>query len=85
MPVVGLGGIATAEDALAFIMAGAAAVQVGTASFRKPARLRGRGTDGMAAWMDETRRENAGRRYAARAAVSRKYTDLTGTERKTAT
>ena len=36
VPVVGLGGIATAEDALAFIMAGATAVQVGTASFANP-------------------------------------------------
>ena len=36
VPVVGLGGIATAEDALAFIMAGATAVQVGTASFVNP-------------------------------------------------
>ena len=33
VPVVGCGGIATAEDALEFIMAGASAVQVGTASF----------------------------------------------------
>jgi len=33
VPVIGCGGIATAEDALEFIMAGAAAVQVGTATF----------------------------------------------------
>lgn len=32
IPIVGVGGIATAEDALEFIMAGATAVQVGTAS-----------------------------------------------------
>ena len=32
-PVIGCGGIATAEDALEFIMAGATAVQVGTATF----------------------------------------------------
>ena len=39
IPVVGLGGILTGRDALEFIMAGAAAVQVGTANFlgRKPA------------------------------------------------
>lgn len=36
VPVVGLGGISTAEDALEFIMAGAQAVQVGTANFVKP-------------------------------------------------
>ena len=36
IPVIGLGGIMNAEDALEFIMAGAAAVQVGTASFIEP-------------------------------------------------
>ena len=52
VPVVGLGGIATREDALAFIMAGAAAVQVGTASFANP-RACEDVARGMAAWMDE--------------------------------
>ena len=33
VPIVGIGGIATAADALEFLMAGATAVQVGTASF----------------------------------------------------
>lgn len=37
IPVVGCGGIETAEDALEFILAGATAVQVGTATFRDPA------------------------------------------------
>lgn len=37
IPVVGLGGICTAADALEFIMAGASAVQVGTANFIDPA------------------------------------------------
>jgi dihydroorotate dehydrogenase (NAD+) catalytic subunit len=37
IPVIGLGGIMNADDALEFIMAGAAAVQVGTASFINPA------------------------------------------------
>jgi dihydroorotate dehydrogenase (NAD+) catalytic subunit len=36
VPVVGCGGIATAEDALEFIMAGASAVQVGSATFNNP-------------------------------------------------
>lgn len=36
IPVIGMGGIATAEDALEFIMAGATAVQIGTANFIKP-------------------------------------------------
>lgn len=33
IPVIGMGGIATAEDAIEFMMAGASAVQVGTANF----------------------------------------------------
>ena len=37
IPVVGLGGIVTAADALEFIMAGATAVQIGTANFINPA------------------------------------------------
>ncbi len=36
LPVVGCGGITTAGDAIEFIMAGASAVQVGTASFTNP-------------------------------------------------
>lgn len=37
IPVVGLGGIRTAADALEFIMAGASAIQIGTANFIDPA------------------------------------------------
>ncbi len=37
IPVVGLGGIVNADDALQFIMAGATAIQVGTANFINPA------------------------------------------------
>lgn len=37
IPVVGLGGIASANDALEFLMAGATAIQVGTANFINPA------------------------------------------------
>ena len=37
VPIIGMGGIATAEDALEFIMAGATAVSVGTANFINPA------------------------------------------------
>ena len=36
IPVIGMGGIMTAEDALEFMMAGAVAVQVGTANFVDP-------------------------------------------------
>jgi dihydroorotate dehydrogenase (NAD+) catalytic subunit len=36
VPVVGMGGIACAEDALEFLLAGAAAIQVGSATFAHP-------------------------------------------------
>ncbi len=36
IPVIGIGGILTAEDAVEFLMAGASAIQVGTASFIDP-------------------------------------------------
>lgn len=51
IPVVGLGGIRTAEDAVEFLMAGATAVEIGTANFLDPAvtiRIR----DGINAWLD---------------------------------
>lgn len=36
IPIIGMGGIASAEDALEFILAGATAVAVGTANFHNP-------------------------------------------------
>lgn len=36
LPIIGMGGISTAEDALEFILAGASAVSVGTANFFNP-------------------------------------------------
>jgi len=36
IPVVGVGGIETTDDALEFILAGASAIQIGTATFRDP-------------------------------------------------
>ena len=36
LPIIGMGGICTAEDALEFILAGATAVSVGTANFADP-------------------------------------------------
>ena len=50
IPVIGLGGISTGKDALEFIMAGAAAVQVGTANFLDP-RACARIVNEMADWM----------------------------------
>jgi dihydroorotate dehydrogenase (NAD+) catalytic subunit len=36
LPVIGIGGIETVDDVLEFLLAGASAVQVGTAMFRDP-------------------------------------------------
>ena len=36
LPIIGMGGIATAEDAIEFILAGASAISVGTANFYNP-------------------------------------------------
>lgn len=36
LPIIGMGGIASAEDALEFILAGASAVSIGTANFYNP-------------------------------------------------
>lgn len=52
VPVIGLGGIACADDALQFIMAGAAAVQVGSASFGRPGTIV-EVAGGLAKWMRE--------------------------------
>ena len=49
IPVVGMGGIVTALDALEFIVAGAACVQVGTANFARPDAPM-RVAAGVAAW-----------------------------------
>ena len=51
IPVIGLGGILTGRDALEFIMAGAAAVQVGTANFLDPKACT-RITAEIGEWMD---------------------------------
>ena len=37
LPLIGIGGVRTGEDALEFLMAGASAVEVGTATFTEPA------------------------------------------------
>ncbi|MDR3398584.1 MAG: dihydroorotate dehydrogenase [Pandoraea sp.] len=51
IPIIGCGGIETADDAVEFMLAGASAVQVGTASFRDPAVM-GHIVDGLAAYCD---------------------------------
>ncbi|MDR3248073.1 MAG: dihydroorotate dehydrogenase [Treponema sp.] len=50
VPIVGLGGIADAEDALEFLMAGACAIQVGSATFANP-RAMTEIIDGIASYM----------------------------------
>lgn len=51
VPVIGMGGIASAEDAIEFMMAGAQAVAVGTAIFADPLGLV-RIADGIGDWLD---------------------------------
>ena len=51
LPVVGMGGITCAEDALEFIMAGATAVQVGTANFTDTLAMP-KIIEGLNAWCD---------------------------------
>jgi len=51
IPVVGLGGIMTAEDAIEFLMAGASAVEVGTANFIDPA-VSVKIAQGISNWLD---------------------------------
>jgi dihydroorotate dehydrogenase (NAD+) catalytic subunit len=49
VPVIGLGGIVTPEDAVEFMLAGAAAVEVGTASYADPRAVE-RLVTGLASW-----------------------------------
>jgi dihydroorotate dehydrogenase (NAD+) catalytic subunit len=52
VPIVGMGGIAGTEDALEFLLAGAAAIQVGSASFANP-QVMTEIINGIAAYMAE--------------------------------
>ena len=52
IPVIGLGGISTVADAIEFFMAGASAIEIGTANFLDPAvtiKVR----DGINQWLDD--------------------------------
>lgn len=51
IPVIGLGGIMTAEDAIEFMMAGATAIEIGTANFIDPA-VTLKVKNGMAQWLE---------------------------------
>ena len=52
IPVVGLGGISSATDAIEFLMVGATAIQVGTANFIDPT-VTVKIIDGIDKWLDE--------------------------------
>ncbi len=54
VPLIGIGGIMNATDALEFILAGATAVQIGTASFLTPAASQEIAA-GMEQWLLENR------------------------------
>ena len=58
IPIVGMGGVSTWRDAAELMLAGASAVQVGTALFRDPyAPLKI--TDGLNCWLDENNAKSA--------------------------
>ena len=52
IPIVGLGGIMNAQDAIEFFMAGATAVEIGTANFIDPA-VTMKVIDGIGEWLDK--------------------------------
>ena len=52
IPVVGLGGITTARDAIEFLMAGATAIEIGTANFIDP-QVTIKVRDGINDWLDQ--------------------------------
>ncbi len=52
IPVIGMGGITCAEDAIEFLMAGAVAVQVGTANFTDPYAIP-KIIEGLGVWCDK--------------------------------
>jgi len=53
VPVVGVGGVENARDALEYIMAGASAVQIGTAIWSEGPEVFGKVTDGLVKFMAE--------------------------------
>ena len=52
IPVIGLGGICSAKDAIEFFMAGATAIQIGTANFLDPA-ITMKVRNGINEWLDQ--------------------------------
>ncbi len=58
IPVIGIGGIATLEDVIEFMMAGATAVQIGTANFVNPA-VSGEMVSALSQYLEDTGRKSA--------------------------
>ncbi len=52
IPVIGLGGISSATDAIEFLMAGASAIEIGTANFLDPA-ITVKVREGINQWLDD--------------------------------
>lgn len=52
IPVIGLGGISSATDAIEFLMAGASAIEIGTANFLDPT-ITVKVRDGINQWLDD--------------------------------
>lgn len=52
IPVIGLGGIMTAHDAIEFLLAGASAIEIGTANFIDPA-VTVKVANGISDWLDQ--------------------------------
>lgn len=58
IPVIGIGGITSLEDVIEFMMAGATAVQIGTANFINPA-VSGELVRGLSKYLEDTGRKTA--------------------------
>jgi dihydroorotate dehydrogenase (NAD+) catalytic subunit len=57
IPVVGLGGIMNAHDAIEFLLAGASAIEIGTANFVDPA-ITVKVANGISEWLDNHGRKS---------------------------
>ena len=53
IPVIGMGGISSGEEAIEFFLAGASAVAVGTAGFTQPVSTVPRIVEGISKWLEE--------------------------------
>ncbi len=73
LPIIGCGGISTAEDAIEFMLAGASAVQVGTASFIDPGVMQ-KIIDGLGAYCVEMGIQNI-RELTGEVMLDRQLTD----------